>query len=173
MLVLPSISMAQMNSELATDGVGPLRVIFGLLIVLGVIAGLAYAMKRLSSSKIAGKSIVKVVGGIGLGPRERVVVVEVAGHWIVAGVTANQISSLGTFQTPELSPCINSLMDQEIDRVHTDDSEVDLKSSKYVFSEKENKRFHYKPSAMNPDNTDHGYMANSVVHDFIKRLLKK
>ena len=173
MLVFPGMSMAQINSDLATDGVGPLRVILGLLVVLGVIAGLAYVMRRFNGSKITGKSVVKIIGGVGLSARERVVVLEVAGHWIVTGITANQISSLATFQVPEVSELTNATLDQGMDGGCAEDVGADKASIKDIFSEKEATRFHFRPSIANPANSDDSLKANSQIQDLFKQLFNK
>lgn len=81
---------------------GPFKVIFGLLIVLGLIAALAWAMKKMNHAKIGNQSVAKIVGGVSVGTRERVVVVEIGGRWIVVGVAAGQVTSLANFNLAEL-----------------------------------------------------------------------
>jgi flagellar protein FliO/FliZ len=44
---------------------------------------------------------VKVVGGVMLGPRERLVVVEVGETWLLLGVGGGQVSTLHTLSRPE------------------------------------------------------------------------
>ncbi|MBU3603397.1 flagellar biosynthetic protein FliO [Polynucleobacter sp. AP-Kaivos-20-H2] len=95
------VAMAQITRVPESDG-GPFRVIFGLLLVLGLIAGLAWAMKKLNHAKIGNQSVAKIVGGVSVGPRERVVVVEIGGNWVVVGVASGQVNSLANFKVSEL-----------------------------------------------------------------------
>ena len=76
---------------------GMLQVMVGLLLVLGVLVAVAWSMKKMGAGKHAGAAgAIKIVGGIGVGNRERILVVEVADQWIVVGVTATAISALST-----------------------------------------------------------------------------
>lgn len=74
--------------------------VFGsLLIVLGLLFGLAWLYKKLSI-KLPGSSHVKIVSSVMLGPRERLLVIEVQGKQRVLGVTANQINMLFELDHP-------------------------------------------------------------------------
>jgi flagellar protein FliO/FliZ len=77
-----------------------LQVVFGLAVVLVVIAAAAWLARRYIPSTGAGRGPVRVVGGVMVGPKERVVVVEVADTWIVAGVTAANVNALCTLPRP-------------------------------------------------------------------------
>ncbi len=44
----------------------------------------------------------KIVGGLNIGNRERIMVVEVADQWLVLGVTAQQINTLSSMPKQEL-----------------------------------------------------------------------
>jgi flagellar protein FliO/FliZ len=44
--------------------------------------------------------LVKIVGGVMVGPKERVVVVEVGETWLVLGVTAQQVNALHALPRP-------------------------------------------------------------------------
>jgi len=74
---------------------GILRMVIGLATVLVVMALITWSLKRVLPSVGGNKqSVVRVVGGVSVGSRERVVVLEVAGRWIVVGVAAGQINGL-------------------------------------------------------------------------------
>ncbi len=62
-----------------------LQVTFGLLLVLGMIVGLAWAVARLGRLRPTSNATVRVIAAASVGPRERVAVVEVAGQWLVLG----------------------------------------------------------------------------------------
>lgn len=69
---------------------------FGLLIVLGLIFALAWVARRAGWQRRAAGGVVTVVSSTAVGTRERVVVVEVAGQWLVLGVTPQQVTTLHT-----------------------------------------------------------------------------
>ena len=78
-----------------------LQVIFGLIVVLGLLAGALWVLKRVGGGRLAGGSVVKIVGGVSVGNRERVMVVEVADQWIVIGVAPGQVSKLADMPRQE------------------------------------------------------------------------
>jgi flagellar biosynthetic protein FliO len=100
-LFFAEVAMAQVTRVPDSDG-GPFRVILGLLLVLALIAGLAWAMKKLNHAKIGNQSVAKIVGGVSVGPRERVVVVEIGGNWVVVGVASGQVNTLANFKVSDL-----------------------------------------------------------------------
>jgi len=78
-----------------------LQVIFGLIVVLGLLAGALWVLKRVGGGRLTGGSVVKIVGGVSVGNRERVMVVEVADQWIVIGVAPGQVSKLADMPRQE------------------------------------------------------------------------
>ena len=71
-----------------------IQVTLGLLFVLALIAGLAWSLSRLRGIATVAGSPVRVVGATAVGTRERVVVVEVGGQWLVVGVAAGGVTLL-------------------------------------------------------------------------------
>ena len=80
---------------------GMLQVMVGLILVLAVLMVIAWGMKKLSGGKHAGGGAIKIVGGVHVGNRERILVIEVANEWIVVGVTATSINALSTMPKQE------------------------------------------------------------------------
>lgn len=80
---------------------GGLQVLFSLGIVLAVIVGAAWLLRRFSSGQMGAGGVVKVIGGVALGPKERLVLVEVGETWLVLGVAPGQVSALHTLVRPE------------------------------------------------------------------------
>jgi len=76
-----------------------LNVFGSLIIVLGLLFGLAWLYKKLAI-KLPGSSHIKIVSSVMLGPRERILVIEVQGKQRVLGVTSNQISMLFELDQP-------------------------------------------------------------------------
>ncbi|MBS1186280.1 MAG: fliO [Burkholderiaceae bacterium] len=83
---------------------GFFQVLLGLIVVLGLMAGAAWLLKRFGAPRMASGAVVKVIGGIAVGSRERIMVVEVADQWIVVGITSSQINTLSTMPKQELPP---------------------------------------------------------------------
>lgn len=71
-----------------------LQVLFGLGLVLAAIAGTAWLLRRLAPGQIAGAGAMRVVGGVMVGPKERVVLVDVGETRLVLGVAPGQVNLL-------------------------------------------------------------------------------
>ena len=74
---------------------GLLQTTLGLALVLALIFGATWAMRRLSPSARQG-TLIKVVASQTLGPRERVVMVEVGDQWLLLGVAPGAVRALQT-----------------------------------------------------------------------------
>ena len=68
------------------------------------ILALAWLLKRLQSGAISGSAHLKVVASLPVGPRERVLLVDVAGTQVLLGVTAQQITALHRFRAQVVAP---------------------------------------------------------------------
>ncbi|TCS39177.1 flagellar protein FliO/FliZ [Paucimonas lemoignei] len=99
----------------AASASGFFQVLMGLVIVLGLLAAIAWMLKRFNISRLTGNAPVKIVGGVSVGNRERVVVVEVAGQWIVVGVAPGQVNALSTMPRPENAPSPEQATPQQVD----------------------------------------------------------
>lgn len=73
----------------------------GLLLVLAIIGGLAWLLKRFSLIQNVAGGVVKVVAATGVGQRERVVVVEVDKTWLVLGVAPGRVNKLHAMEKPQ------------------------------------------------------------------------
>jgi flagellar protein FliO/FliZ len=78
-----------------------LQALFGLAVVLGLMVGAAWLLKRFNPIKPGQGGHVRIVGGVSVGSRERVIVVEVADQWIVVGVAPGSINALSTMPRQE------------------------------------------------------------------------
>ncbi|WP_269532387.1 flagellar biosynthetic protein FliO [Chitinimonas sp. BJYL2] len=76
------------------------QVMFALIVVVAGIIGTLWLMRRFGQGQIAGTAQMRIVGTVQLGPRERVVVVELRDTWLVLGVTGVEISTLHTLPKP-------------------------------------------------------------------------
>ncbi|WP_424192102.1 flagellar biosynthetic protein FliO [Ampullimonas aquatilis] len=88
------------NNTVAPVAVTPMstvpQMVLGLLLVLGLIMGAAWVLKRMGMTNTQPTSLLKVVSSISVGTRERVAVIEVDNTWVVVGITASGITALHT-----------------------------------------------------------------------------
>jgi flagellar protein FliO/FliZ len=73
-----------------------MQIILSLILVLGLVALVAWLMKRISLPQHGAASLLKVISGVGVGPRERIVLVEVNDTWLIVGVAPGQVRTLHT-----------------------------------------------------------------------------
>ena len=93
------------SSPMPSAGSSSLSMLFGLALVLGLIVCLAWLFKRSGlAPAMHASSAAKVVGGVSVGNRERVVVVEVGDQWIVVGVAPGRVTALSTMPKQESAP---------------------------------------------------------------------
>jgi len=81
-----------------------MQTIFALTLVLGLLAGLAWLMKRFGPRGGAHAGVLRMVGALSLGGRERIMVLEVGDQWIVVGASPGRINALATLPRPEGAP---------------------------------------------------------------------
>lgn len=92
----------------ASDTVGPqsstwgalLQALLALLVVLAALFAFLWLLRRISPVQTGAQGVVRVVGGVMLGTRERLVIVEVADQWLLIGVAAGQVNHLYTMPRP-------------------------------------------------------------------------
>ncbi|MCY1287152.1 flagellar biosynthetic protein FliO [compost metagenome] len=72
----------------------------GLLLVLGLIFVLAWLLRRVQQLGPRGGQVIKLVASQALGPRDRLVLVEVGGEQILLGISAGRIAPLHVLKDP-------------------------------------------------------------------------
>ena len=77
------------------------QIIFSLLLVLAAILLVAWLLKRMNVAQQGSGNLLKVLGGVAVGQRERIVLIEVNDTCLVVGVGPGQIRTLHTFQKQE------------------------------------------------------------------------
>lgn len=84
----------------AVDAVGSvLTVLLALTVILGGFFALAWLSRRYLPG-VGGQGAIRVVGATAVGPRERVVVVEVADTWLLLGVGGGNVRLLHSLPKP-------------------------------------------------------------------------
>lgn len=74
------------------------QIIFSLFLVLLAIVLVAWLLKRMNVAQHGSGHLLRVVGGVSIGQRERVVLIEIKDTWLVVGVGPGQIRTLHTLQ---------------------------------------------------------------------------
>ncbi|MCC4595520.1 flagellar biosynthetic protein FliO [Xanthomonas campestris pv. phormiicola] len=77
-----------------------LGAVFALLLVLGLILGMAWVLKRLPGSGFRPADGLRVVASLAVGAKERVVVVEVNGEQLLLGVSPGGVRTLHRLPEP-------------------------------------------------------------------------
>ena len=79
-----------------------LQVIFSLLLVLAAVVLVAWILKRINLPQHGAGSVLKVISGVAVGQRERIVLVEVNNTWLVVGVAPGQVCALHSMPKADL-----------------------------------------------------------------------
>ncbi len=85
------------SSRLPVSGIGTsttLEIAAVLVGIIMLILILGWLIKRIGRFPTAGKGIVRILGGVSLGPRERVVVLEAGDKRILVGVAPGRVQTL-------------------------------------------------------------------------------
>lgn len=100
LIALSSYSLVSVADTAASPSptMSVLKMVFGLVVVLGVMALFAWGAKRFLPGVASQPSVIRVVGGASVGSRERVVVLEVAGRWLVVGVASGQVTQIANLE---------------------------------------------------------------------------
>lgn len=77
------------------------QALLGLAVVAAMLYGFYWLLRRYGPTQTGAQGVVKVVGGVMLGPRERLVVVEVEDTWVLVGVASGNIRTLHTLAKPD------------------------------------------------------------------------
>ncbi len=80
---------------------GIVQIILSLLLVLATIVAVAWMLKRMNIAQQRTGNQLKMLGGISIGQRERIVLVEIHDTWLVIGVGPGQIRTLHSCSKPE------------------------------------------------------------------------
>ena len=79
-----------------------LQMIAGLAVVLAAIAGAAWVARRIGVTPGSASGLIRLVSSQSVGAKERVVIVEVSGQWLVLGVAPGRVSSLASMPRQEI-----------------------------------------------------------------------
>jgi len=111
---LAPLETASAAEPAVLSGASLLQTLLGLMLVLALIAASAWLLRRIAHPGTQGEALLSTIAASALGPRERVVVIEVAEQWLVLGVTSQSITPLLTLprgeRKPEAGPAFSSAL---------------------------------------------------------------
>lgn len=93
-LLLPLTASA---ADSAPPGIGTgtyVQAGLALALIVSLLVGAAWLARKVTGGKGFGQGGMRVVGGVALGPRERIVLLEVGEEWLVIGIVPGQIRTL-------------------------------------------------------------------------------
>lgn len=97
---LPEALAADAGAAQTSTFAALFQALLGLAVVLALMYVFFWLLRRYGPTQMAAQGVVKVVGGVMLGPRERLVVVEVQGTWLLVGVASGHVSLLHSMVKP-------------------------------------------------------------------------
>lgn len=100
-LLALSASARAADSTLDVAG-SVVQMFLGLALILGLLYATLHFLKRFGAGNAGGAALLKVRGAAAVGPRERVVLVEVADKVLVLGVAPGRVTNLHTLDAAEL-----------------------------------------------------------------------
>lgn len=113
-LLLPLQALAAETPAPGVSSGSYLQAALALALIIGLLMGAAWLARKISGGKVFGQGGMKVIGGVALGPRERLVLVEVGDTWLVIGLVPGQIRTLHQLpkgKEPDFSDTTNGSAD--------------------------------------------------------------
>ncbi|SHN00592.1 flagellar protein FliO/FliZ [Pseudomonas asturiensis] len=80
------------------------QLLFGLLLVVGLIFVLAWVMRRVQRVGPNNSQVIELVSSRAIGPRDRLVLVQVGGEQVLLGITPGNITTLHVLKEPVQVP---------------------------------------------------------------------
>jgi len=95
-----SLSTSPAFSAEPMSGSYLLQLVAGLLVVLLCIIALAWLAKKVNRNRFITDDSLRIIGALSMGPRERVVLMQVGESQLLIGVAPGQINTLHVLDTP-------------------------------------------------------------------------
>ena len=102
---LPALSQtaATLPETPGVSGGALIQMLLGLAVIVGLLVLGAYLLRRLNGGRTFGNTgPLRIVGGLMISPRERIVLLEVGETWVVVGIVPGQIKTLHTMPKGEI-----------------------------------------------------------------------
>lgn len=97
LFTLPLYAAEQAAPHLPDTALGTgalIQTVLVLMLIVGLIFGLAWLARRTGYAAGAGKGMVKVLGGVSLGPRERAMILQAGDTRLLVGVAPGRVQTL-------------------------------------------------------------------------------
>ncbi|WP_428552367.1 flagellar biosynthetic protein FliO [Pseudomonas edaphica] len=96
------VTQAAAAAPVVSSGIGGqlTQLVLGLLLVVGLIFVLAWLMRRVQRIGPGNAQVIEMIGSRALGPRDRLVLVQVGEEQILLGITPGRITPLHVLKTP-------------------------------------------------------------------------
>ena len=117
LLLLPALCAAGPAAPVAVGQA--LQVVLGLCLVLGMIVAAAWAARRLQAIRPQGSGHIRIIEGMALGTRDKLLLVEVDGARVLLGLSAGRIATLHSFNgaaTPGFDEVLRAAGQQRVDK---------------------------------------------------------
>ncbi|AHL76189.1 flagellar assembly protein FliO [Stutzerimonas stutzeri] len=101
LLALP-VMAAEPTASMSNTGMGAqmTKMLLGLLLVIGLIFLLAWLLRRMQQINPRNNHAIKLISSHALGPRERLVLVQVGSEQVLLGLSAGRITPLHVLEEP-------------------------------------------------------------------------
>ena len=93
-----AVTTKAMSEPLAAGNLAQLTL--GLLVVLGAVLATAWLLRRYGGLQTSGNGALRILGGLSMGPRERVVLVQVGDTQLLLGVAPGRVQTLHKLDQP-------------------------------------------------------------------------
>jgi len=105
LLFLPSLACGAAEPAVqASSTFGSLiQVVLALFLVLGAIAASAWLLRRFGPTQMGPGGALRVLGGVMVGQRERLMLVEVGDTWLIVGVAPGSVTAVHSMPRPPQS----------------------------------------------------------------------
>lgn len=105
-------------AELPMESGNLVNTALGLVLVLALIIGLAWALRRFGRLPMVGKGLISIIGGVSLGPRERAVILQVGETRLLVGVAPGRVQTLHVFGAGDGLPSKANNLDKFSGQLH-------------------------------------------------------
>lgn len=102
--LLPILARGQQTTASPDIGSNLLQLGFGFITVLALLFVSLWLLKRLTAPRGQTTGLMRVVSSLAVGPRERVLLMEVGEQWLLIGVGPGHITKLGDLPRQALPP---------------------------------------------------------------------
>lgn len=93
-LLFPLSTFGAETSSAGLSAGSYLQAALAIAFIIGLLLGTAWLARKISGGKGFGQGGMKLIGGVAVGPRERIVLLEIGDTWLVVGIVPGQIRTL-------------------------------------------------------------------------------